>query len=197
VKKSWFLIVAVVAAVLAVGCASSTPAAAPAAEPAPVVQDDVPDFVLNPPNNEDVIYGIGSAQLSNSQLAMRTAEARARRSLAQTLRVSVQGMLIDYTESAGVGDDLTNTQFVQDVGRQLTDANLIGSKVVKRQQTKDKTWWVLMALSAKDAKNVVDSVISEQQKANARYAEYKANEAVNKMDQYLNQAKPEVDNNSN
>jgi len=158
--------------------------AATAAGTVPVA--DLPDFVLNPPDAEDVIYGTGSAKLANTQLAMSTAEARARRSIALTLEANVKGMLIDYASSAGTDANQQGLQLAEDVGRQLVNAKLSGTKVVKREQSKDGTFWVLMSYpknaAASAAADAMKNVLNNEA---ARYAEFKTMNALDAMEKQL------------
>jgi hypothetical protein len=178
-KKSHILW-ALLAVSLVMGCASK-PDPAPGGSGNP----NIPEFVLNPPTAEDAIFGTGSAKLSNANLSITAAEARARQSLAFTLQAHVQAMIVDYARNAGNEGNMASIELVEIVGRQLTDATLTGAAVVKREQTQDGAFWVLMSYKKADAARVAASVIDSEA---ARYAEFKALEALKMMDTQLSKS---------
>ena len=83
----------------------------------------------------EVIYGVGSvSNVNNASLARRTSDSRARREVASTLRVNVQGVLKDYMKSVSDGnpEDNEEGQVIEDVARTIVDEVLIGCQVVDR-----------------------------------------------------------------
>ncbi|MDR0663440.1 MAG: LPP20 family lipoprotein [Spirochaetaceae bacterium] len=143
---------------------------------------DVPEFVTNPPQSETEIYGFGSARLNNSELARQTAEARARRAIANNLSIQVQGMLTDYAREAGTINNSASLQLVENVGREVINVKLSGVKILKRQLSKSGTWWVLASYSKDAAKNELANVIENEA---SRYADFKAKEALKMLDEQL------------
>ncbi|MDR2842584.1 MAG: LPP20 family lipoprotein [Spirochaetaceae bacterium] len=150
---------------------------------------NLPDFVTNPPDYEDAILGIGSANLSSDQQARQMAESRARQDIAFQLSTQVKAMITDYAREAGAKNDKASLELAETIGRQLTNVTLKDTKVLKREKTRDGTWYVLMsykkssaAQAAADAtKGVIDNEAS-------RYAEFKAMEATKLMDERLEKA---------
>jgi hypothetical protein len=159
------------------GCASKPKSIMSSADP-----KDIPEFVKNPPNSDTEIFGFGSARLNNQELARQTAEARARRAIANNLSIQVQGMLTDYSREAGTLNDAASLQLVENVGREVTNAKLSGVKVLKRELAKDGTWWVLASYSKDAAKNELANVIENEA---SRYADFKAKEALEMLDAQL------------
>jgi hypothetical protein len=188
-RKCVLVLFTLLLALTVVGC-SSTPAAKSGA-----ANTNLPDFVLNPPVQEDAIFGIGSAKLSSLNQSMTMAEARARQSLAFQLSANVQAMITDYARDAGTVNNTTALQLSEQVGRQLTQTTLVGAVPVKREQTPDGTFWVLVSYSKSDAAKAASSamkgVIDNEA---ARYAEFKTMDALRLMDDQLDKisTKPEV-----
>jgi hypothetical protein len=179
-KKHGIVCFVLLAVTLVMGCASKP-------DPSYAGQGDpnIPEFVLNPPTAEDAIFGTGSAKLSNTNLSITAADARARQSLAFTLQAHVQAMVVDYARNAGNEGNMASLELVETVGRQLADATLTGATVVKREQTPDGTFWVLMSLKKADAARTAASIIDSEA---ARYAEFKALEALKMMDAQLSKS---------
>jgi hypothetical protein len=79
-------------------------------------------------------YGVGNAAgLINPSLMRRTAEANARRDLAQTLEVYQAALLKVYEGqvTAGAMDKQFNEQDVRDTFKQLTDKTLVGTEIIE------------------------------------------------------------------
>jgi hypothetical protein len=178
-KKAGFVVLAVLLAALMLGCAS-----APAAEAPP--ESDIPDWYLNPPDAENAVFGTGSAKLTNQNLAMQAAEARARTSIAFTLKANVQAMITDYAKEAGNVSESSSLAFVESISQQLTDARLSGAKLYKRGVGRDGTVYVAVMLdngiAAQIAAEQANSVLESEA---AQYAEFKAMNALERMQQQL------------
>ena len=185
-KKGEPLFLGLTFAALMTSCASFPQAAS-------VPDPNVPDFVLNPPVQEDAIFGIGSARLSSINQALIIAEERARQSLAFQLQANVQAMLIDYTRAAKMERTPTSLEFAETIGRQVSTITLSGALPVRRQRTPDGTFWVLVSYRKADAAKILAGIIEQEA---SRYAEFKALDAHKMMDQQLMRisTKPEVVN---
>ncbi len=93
-----------------------------------------------------VLCGVGSMSgSSNHSLARNTAMARARTDLARTLQVRVKAMVKDYQAVTTDNDAVSDEQHVVDVSKQVTRANLRGTRLVDTYVAAD-TYWALVAL---------------------------------------------------
>jgi hypothetical protein len=151
---------------------------------------DMPDFVLNPPSQEDALFGIGSAKQSTEQMTITMADSRARQSLGFQLSANVQAMITDYAREAGTENNTASLEFAEVVGRQLVNVELRGATVVKREKMKDGTYWVLMSYNKAAAAQMAATVLETE---SSRYSEFKAKEALQLMEQQLSKTttKPE------
>ncbi|MDR1248973.1 MAG: LPP20 family lipoprotein [Treponema sp.] len=131
---------------------------------------------------EDVIWGIGSARQSSDSMSMTTAEARARTGVARQLDTKVEAMFTDYMRDAGTVGSQTALSLQEDVSRQITSMQLNGAQPVKRWKAPDNTWWYLVEYKISDAKAALASVFTSEE---ARYAEFKADEALRMLDAQL------------
>ncbi|GHU15848.1 hypothetical protein FACS1894163_04010 [Spirochaetia bacterium] len=131
----------------------------------------IPSWVLDPSLEEQNQYviGIGSAKSSSPQLSIQMAEARARQDIAFQLNVQVQGKITDYAEnqgnSAGSEYNFSQDAVSQRIGQQLTNIELNGVKVAKREVDHNGTWWVKVLWSKenadKTAADISKTVIAE------------------------------------
>lgn len=179
-KKGSILCVAMILAILVFACGSGPRSSDP----------NLPDWVLNPPDQEDVLYGIGTAKMATVNQSMTMAESRARQSLAFQINANVQAMITDYAREAGTVNNSVSIQFAEQVGRQVTQTKLSGAVPVKREQAKDGTFWVLVRYPKADAAKAAADIVENEA---SRYAEFKAMDALKMMDAQLakNETKPE------
>lgn len=178
-QKRVFSVLAIVLAVFAVSCGSD-PATAAVSDPS------VPPWINEQPP-EDLIWGIGVAESSTLNMRMTMSESRARQDIARQLQTLAQGMITDYTREAGGVNNTAVVQFQESVSRQLTQATLQGA-------TRDLTWtspdsktlWTRLKMNKADAaKSVADSTQKAIDSEAARYAEFKAMDALKMMDMQL------------
>jgi hypothetical protein len=173
-KKSLSIgFLALVVVLLAASCGGS---------PAAQRQDSNTPPWLNDFPPEDALWGIGSAKQSSPQLSMNTAEARARTSLARQLNTKVEAMFINYMRDAGTVDNQTALSLQEDVSRQITSMQLNGARPIQRWNASDGTWWYLVEYKISDAMAALTPVFTSEE---ARYAEFKAEEALRMMDSRL------------
>jgi hypothetical protein len=118
-----------------------------------------PDWVLNPPEDADTIYGIGTMTSTNESVGWKAAENRARSSISYQLTALVEGMQTDYQTQAGAAGVTETQEFFEDVNRQLT-ANALGSaKIVKRGLGGKDTYYALASYSTAAVKAEVQAQI--------------------------------------
>jgi predicted small lipoprotein YifL len=149
---------------------------------------DLPEFFLFPPQAKDAIYGIGSHKSKDLSIAREVATTRARADIAKQVSVSVQTMLTDYFQEAGVGDEKQSVEMVEKVTKEVADIELKGATTKEVYVTKDMTQ--VFVLVEYPTNTFIDEQVAEVFKRNesAAFAEFKA-------DQALAQLKAEVDNN--
>jgi hypothetical protein len=143
---------------------------------------DLPDWYLNPPEDEGTIFGIGSAKMGNESRTQKAAEHRARTSIAYQLEAMVKAMSDDYTMEGGTDDDPAALSYFAEVSRQLTNQALIQAKVAKRWKRSDGTLYVLTEYSTDQAKRTAAQVASNP---TSSLAEVKANMMIEKMNAEL------------
>lgn len=183
-KKIALLLVAALVAFTLIGCAGGAPAAP---DPAQKSDSNLPDFVLNPPIATDAIYGVGYAKLSNQALAINAAKANARADIAAQIEAQIQSSLVSYAQEAGVDDNTQVINFTESITRQITDTTLQGASTKKMQPMEDGGVWVLMEYSKEGFLESFEEVAKEfERNEDAAFAEFKAAQALEKLDYQLN-----------
>jgi hypothetical protein len=170
VIKNYFLLISLLGA-LFMGCAGSQAR----------LDSNMPEWLDKYPP-EEVIWGIGSAKQSSDNLSMSMAESRARQNIAFQVSTQVQAMITDYARDAGATNNQASLNLAETVGRQLTQAQLNGVNIVERWKAPDGAWWYLLEYKKADAARAAADIIDSEA---ARYAEFKALEALKLMDAQL------------
>lgn len=147
---------------------------------------DIPGFYLNPPTSKDYVYGVGEARLSTLSMSRTAALSRARDDVARQVQVAVKNAITDYAQQAGEGNNQQAIHFVETISRQVADVSLSGVRTEKIEPTSDGTVYALVSYP-------VANLLEEAHKKFARnesaaFAEFKANEAVKRL-------QAEIDNN--
>lgn len=187
-KKSLVLITIIITVAFLFSCAGG-------AEPAPkeaeqkVDTADYPDYVVNPPQSGDAIFGVGYAKQSTLPLSIKVAETNARADIANQIETQIQSAVTSYMQEAGVGEDTQTIEFVESITRQVTDTMLSGAITVQRNPMEDGGVWVLMKYGKDNFLEAFEDVAEGfERNENAAFAEFKAAQALEKL-QY------ETDNN--
>jgi hypothetical protein len=181
-KKVAIVSVVLILTLLAIGCGTTAPAATAANPNTPEWLNDLPP--------EDVLWGIGTAKASTDSLAMQSAEQRARVEIGRQIQSDVTAMFTDYEREAGGASNPAYVGLKENVSRNVTSIKLTGARAIKRSKTPDGTWWYLVEYKRADAKAAVADIIDSEA---ARFAEFKATEALRMLDAQLAKSeKPQV-----
>jgi len=159
---------------------------APAPTPVPLTDANMPPWINEMPP-EDVLWGIGVADNVQIPMRMTMADSRARQDIARQLNTVAQGMVVDYAREAGGMSGAAVTHFQETVSRQVTQATLQG--VVRDQQwtaPDGRTLWMRVRMNKADASRAVaDEVARAVDSDAAAFAQWRAMDALNRMDDQL------------
>jgi hypothetical protein len=182
-KMQFAVVFALFLTMTVIGCASNASAqtgtTGTTSQSGNKANPDIPEWYLNPPEDPDYIYGIGTAKMQNADRSRRAAEHRARNSLAFQLNAYVKAMQIDYGQEAGTTNNMAVTELFENIDRQLAAATLNGAVVSKRFVASDGTQYALIAYPKKSAKEAVADVVEN---AASKAAVIKADAALKAMD---------------
>lgn len=172
-KRITFMVMVVVIASLFFSCGTSSPK----------VNTDLPDFVSNPPISDTHLYGVGYGKQGNDSLSITIAKTNARADIARQINTVIQASVTDYAQEAGVDDNTQVTNFVEVITREITDEKISGAKQKSMEKVKDGGFWVLLEYSISEVKEVAAE--SFKRNEDAAFAEFKATQALEKLDYQL------------
>ena len=172
----WIVIVSLGA--LVIGCGTQ-----------PVVDvEDLPDWVLNPPLAEDAVYGIGEAKMSTISTSRTMAVSRARDDVARQVEVTIKNALTDYFQEAGEGENTQAVQFVESVSRQIAEVTLNGARAIRFHILDDGTHYALVEYPVNSLSDAANESFARNDAA--QFAEFKAEQALERLDQELKSNPP-------
>lgn len=148
--------------------------------------NDAPEWFLNVPTEDGFIYGTGMAKKQNPSLAREAAIARARANVAGQVQVRVQGMLRDFMQESGVGENAQALEFTENVTKQVTDLDMQSSYIREVHLGRDGTIYALIEYPL-DA--VRESALTEAQREEALYNEFKAKQSFKDLEKAIEDLK--------
>ncbi|MEA3432548.1 MAG: hypothetical protein U9R01_07775 [candidate division WOR-3 bacterium] len=114
---------------LIIGCASSSLSGVSA-----------PDWYLNPPEEDDYIFGTATSLSNDLQLTLDKAKQDARLYIAEELESNIQGLIKKFDEEVGRTEDSELLQQFTKVSKNVVDLTLVGSRVRKSKIKKRGRW---------------------------------------------------------
>jgi len=122
-----------------VGCASSGAANG--------LPPEIQRAIRNAP--EDVLFGIGNANMATLSQSRTMAATRARAEISRSMNSMIDDMVRDYTASSEV-DRAAALAFQENITVALSRSTLNGSQIVEQTSDKEGNWWCVVYLSKAD-----------------------------------------------
>ncbi len=144
---------------------------------------DMPEWYLNPPVAEDVIYGLGQAKLSSDSLSRDTAIARARKDIALQVSARVQTMMTDYAQEAGAEGNSQSITFIETITKQVADVELKGTTTEEVYPAVDGNWYAMVSYPRNAMTDEVADIFVRNE--DAAFAEFKADQALEMLEASL------------
>jgi hypothetical protein len=157
------------------GCASAPQSSGPAQD------SSLPPWIDEFPP-EDMLWGIGVAKQSSMSMTRTTARNRAVVDIARQIDSRVKAMFTDYNRDAGTPENQANLSLQEDVNRTLTDVDLSGTVTNANWTAPDGTYWIRVAYPKANLLKTAEQIFDSEA---ARYAEFKADQALAIMENQL------------
>jgi hypothetical protein len=158
VMKKSFFIVGIISTCMFFITACQTPNA----NYAPAVQGQqqgsafvcTPEWMKNPKDTPDAVYGTGFAKLRNQPLTMDAADARARRQIVKTIKTKIDSRYKDFMQESGFDEDAQSLQFIESISRHISSETLHGCKIIQREFCPDGTIYSLAVLPMNEVEKI-------------------------------------------
>ena len=166
-----------------VGCASSPQTSGGSAQ-ATSQDSTLPPWIDDLPP-EDVLWGVGIAKQSSVSMTRTTARNRAVVDIARQIDSRVKAMFTDYNRDAGTSGSQANLSLQEDVTRTLTDVDLSGTETSANWTAPDGTYWIRVSYPKANLLKTAEQIFDSEA---ARYAEFKADQALAIMENELSRS---------
>ncbi len=167
--------VALIVVILIIGCASSGVTK--------VGEIEIPDWYLNPPTDQNYIYGKATATSMDLQLAIDKAKQGARLDIAENLESHIMGLIKKFDEEVGgLEEGELLTQFTQ-VSKNVVDQTLVGSRENKtkvKPEGKGFRSFVLMELPIGKAREELLKQLTSSENENL-YTRFRASQSFQEL----------------
>jgi len=120
-----------------------------------------PGWVCDEPVDDIAVSAVGVASKTAAghsfMKSMATTDARVQ--LAQSMRVHVQNMVKQYAEVTGAADTETVDKVNTSVTKQITDEDLIGTKILKTRTSPNGALYILLGMDAAVAATAAENAL--------------------------------------
>lgn len=143
-----------------------------------VSRGDIPKWYLNPPKDDDIIYGVGaSTKMQSIQLAKRNADDLARAGIASVINSDVASMMRSYLQQSGTMEAARALQFTEAVTKVVSEVSLSGAVITKSEEKGGRIF--SLAEISKDSVN--NALLNAVKDAAAEFSELKARRAFDDL----------------
>jgi hypothetical protein len=143
-----------------------------------------PEWVCGAPVDGIDLSAVGYADRSGAgaNFMKQMAATAARVELAQTMKVEVQNMIKQYSETTGAGDSETVDQVNTSVTKQITKETLIGSRIFRQMPTPTGGIVVLVGLSPDTVNKLAENALKTSMKnERALWQKFQAGKAQDEL----------------
>jgi hypothetical protein len=148
-----------------------------------------PEWMKNPKDTPDAIYGTGFAKLRNQALTMDAADGRARRQIVKAIKTKIDARYKDFMQESGFDGDAQSLQFIESISRHISSETLHGCKIIQREFCPDGTIYSLAILPINEVEKIKDITKSKTKEfvvnKKALYNEFKAKKAFDSFQKEL------------
>ncbi len=146
----------------------------------------LPDFVLNPPKEQGYLFGSGMAEKASPQLAKEVADLRAKKEIAKILGQKISTLMKDFMGESGIGDSAEVTEFTNSVTKAITDIDLVGAEIIKREFEGGIMYALAKYPLDSRARDLIKGVVKKQLSSDdAMMSAFRAKQGFDELDKEL------------
>lgn len=143
-----------------------------------------PDWICTGSVEGVEVSAQGSERIVQGEVdaAQTFAMASARQKLAAAMKTRVQAMVTKYVGTTGAGSSATMDKVNESVTRQITDATLEGSRLIKSKTAPDGTMYVLVGMDSKQVQKAAETAVkTSMNNDQALWQQFKAKNSKDEM----------------
>jgi hypothetical protein len=149
------------------------------------VVEQIPDWLLKPPSDQNHLYAAASATSRDMQVAMQKARTAAQADLAQQMDTRLANLTKQFQEETGLAEDSALLSQFSSATKAVTKQTLEGAGVEQQKLLPEKEVYrayVLMRLPLGQANQLLMSKLKANQELHTRF---RATQAFGELDQEL------------
>jgi len=145
-------------------------------------EGDIPDWYLNTPKDDNILYASSSATSKDMQLAINKAATDARAEIARNIELRVKGLSKKFDEEVGQGEKAELLQQFTQVSKVVVSTSLSGSEIAKKEIFKSGGNWRAYVL-AKYPIGEANRTLQQQIRNNKNlYTRFRETQAMKQLD---------------
>jgi len=147
----------------------------------------VPDWYVNPPEDDDRLIGVASATSVDLQTAVDKAKQDSRAEIARQIDVRITGMSKRFVEETGLDQDAELLGMFTQVSRTVVSDSLTGSRIARQELGRDGQGYrayVMMEMPIGEANARFVEKIRAQERL---YTRFRASEAFEELDRMVDE----------
>ena len=125
-----------------------------------------PGWVCDEPVAGIDVSAVGTAQKSGAGISFmkNMAATDARVQLAQNVKIHISNLVKQFAETTGVADSETVDMVNSSVSKQLTDEDIVGSRIYKTRSSPNGTLYVLVGVDSANAQAITEAALKTSMK---------------------------------
>ena len=150
----------------------------------PGTQDAAPGWICDEPVEGVEVSAVGVAEPSQAGegFMKQMAQTDARVQLAQRVKVHIANMIKQYAETTGAGKDETVDKVNTSVTKQITDQDLVGTRIYKSRVGTNGKMYVLVGIDAASASKITEAAVkTSMNNDRALWQKFQAGKAQDEM----------------
>jgi len=180
-------LVGVILVLSVVGCGGTkkTPAQIQAEKKVEQAIKTVPDWFLNPPTDANFIYGVGTNDSKDLQMAKDGAEHAARVAIARSTEAKISALFKSFMEQTGSADDEELLRMNTSVSKSVANEVISGTRLRKQEILNENgrfRVYVLLEMPLGEAAARLRDRIREQNNA---YTRFRASQGFQELEQEI------------
>jgi hypothetical protein len=145
----------------------------------------LPEWYVDPPENDNHLIGVASASSLDLQTAVDKAKQDGRVEIARQLDIRMTGMSKRFVEETGLNDDAELLGMFTQVSKSVVSDSLTGSRVAKQQMDRDGKGYrayVMVEMPIGEANARFVEKIKSQERL---YTRFRASESFEELDRMV------------
>ena len=161
-----------VASLIAIGCGGKSTILERRTETVEETMEELPDWYLSPPSDAEHLYGMGTGESQDMQMAVNKAEQNARVQITQNIESKVSALFKQFSEETGVGEDAEYIAMATNVSKTVASEIIAGTRIKDQKIVPESgryRAYVLMEMAIGEAAARLQAQIQANQRVYTRF----------------------------